>query len=61
MDLTLFFVYTGDLEISHRRHEVLIKTLANDTKVSKIIQGPEDRDKMKEARDCLCDRAESRE
>ncbi len=34
------------------------KKFANDTKGAKVIKGPEDRIKMQEALDCLCDWAD---
>jgi ribonuclease P/MRP protein subunit RPP40 len=54
---TLFSVYINNLEseIERRRLDVLVKKFADDTKGAKVIRGPEDRDKMQEALDCLCD------
>jgi ribonuclease P/MRP protein subunit RPP40 len=56
----LFSVYIDDLkgELKRRRQDVLIKKFANDTKGTKVIKGPEDRIKMQEALDCLCDWAD---
>jgi ribonucleases P/MRP protein subunit RPP40 len=56
----LFSIYIDDLEeeIERRRLDVLVMKFADDTKGAKIIQGPEDRDKMQEALDCLCQWAE---
>lgn len=56
----LFSVYIDDLEgeLKQRRLDVLIKKFADDTKGAKVIKGPEDRIKMQEALDCLCDWAD---
>ena len=45
-------------ELKQRRLDVLIKKFADDTKGAKVIKGPEDRIKMQEALDCLCDWAD---
>jgi hypothetical protein len=57
----LFTVYIDDLEteIERRRLDVLVKKFADDTKGAKVIRGAEDRDKMQEALNCLCDWADS--
>ncbi len=57
----LFTVYIDDLEteIERRRLDVLVKKFVDDTKGAKVIRGAEDRDKMQEALDCLCDWADS--
>lgn len=56
----LFTVYIDDLEVEveRRRLEVLILKFADDTKGAKTIKGPEDRSKLQEALDCLCEWAE---
>lgn len=41
-----------------RELEVLLLMFADDTKGAKIIKGPEDREKLQEALDCLCEWAE---
>jgi hypothetical protein len=48
-----------ETEIERRRLDVLVKKFADDTKGAKIIRGVEDREKMQEALDCLCDWADS--
>jgi ribonuclease P/MRP protein subunit RPP40 len=57
---TLFTIYIDDLEaeIERRKLEVLIKKFADDMKGAKIIQKQEDSNKLQEALDCLCERAE---
>lgn len=56
----LFSVYIDDLEaeVVKRQLEVLILKFADDTKGAKIIRGQEDREKLQEALDCLCEWAE---
>jgi len=56
----LFSVYIDDLEkeIDRRKLDVIIVKFADDTKGAKVIQGEEDRKKMQEALDCLCDWAD---
>ncbi len=46
------------MEVKRRLLEVLIRKFADDTKAAKVIGGPEDRDKLQEALDCLCDWAD---
>jgi len=52
----LFSVYIDDLEVEVERLqlEVIIAKFADDTKGAKIIRGPEDREKLQTALDCLC-------
>jgi hypothetical protein len=52
----LFTVYIDDLEteIDRRRLEVLVKKFADNTKRAKVIRCIQDREKMQEALDCLC-------
>ena len=56
----LFTVFIDDLEVEVKKRllEVLIRKFADDTKAAKVIGGPEDRDKLQEALDCLCDWAD---
>ncbi len=56
----LFTVFIDDLELEVKRRllEVLIRKFADDTKAAKVIGGPEDRDKLQVALDCLYDWAD---
>ncbi len=44
--------------MKRRLLEVLIRKFAEDTRAAIVIGGPEDRDKLQEALDCLCDWAD---
>ncbi len=58
-DLTIIIIDNLEVEVKRRLLEVLIRKFADDTKeVAKVIGGPEDRDKLQEALDCLCDWAD---
>jgi len=52
----LFTVYIDDLEVEVERQQldVLVIKFADDTKGAKIIIGPEDREKLQKALDCMC-------
>ncbi len=52
------FIDDLEVEVKRRLLEVLIRKFADDTKAAKVIGGPEDRDKLQEALDCLCDWAD---
>jgi hypothetical protein len=56
----LFTVYIDDLEdeVIERLLDVLVMKFADDTKGAKVIEGEEDRQKLQQALDCLCDWAD---
>lgn len=56
----LFSVYIDDLETETVKRELDVKIIkfADDTKGAKIIRGPDDRDNLQEALDCLCEWAD---
>ncbi len=56
----LFTVYIDDLEdeVIERLLDVLVMKFADDTKGAKVIEGEEDRQKLQQAIDCLCDWAD---
>jgi ribonuclease P/MRP protein subunit RPP40 len=56
----LFTVYLDDLEdeVIEKLLDVLVMKFADDTKGAKVIEGEEDRQKLQQALDCLCDWAD---
>jgi hypothetical protein len=57
---TLFTIYIDDLEVEITASELEVKIVkfADDTKGGKVITGMQDRDKLQQALDCLCDWAD---
>ena len=57
---TLFTVYIDDLETEPEKRDLGVQIIkfADDTKGGKVIRGEEDREKLQEAINCLCDWAD---
>jgi hypothetical protein len=58
---TLFSIYIDDLEVTieARKLDVKVVKFADDTKGGKAVTSTEDRDKLQQALDCLCEWADS--